>query len=86
MNYKTIHKLIMSGLYADLQSSIDSGLCWKLEGSFGRAAMEALESGACILGKEPQKDYYGNIVPSYNQVAKGSKGSLERAFEYYNED
>lgn len=32
-----------------LQSLIDSGMAWRLEGSVGRAAMSAIEAGDCIL-------------------------------------
>lgn len=37
---------------SDMQEKIDSGLAWKLEGSFGRQAMSCLESGACMLPKK----------------------------------
>ena len=34
------------------QTLIDSGLCWKLQGWFGRTAQHLLETGIC----RPQKD------------------------------
>lgn len=60
----------------DMQEKINSGLCWKLEGSYGRAAMAMLESGACMLPETQHKDYYGNTVPSRNDLQEGTKGTL----------
>ena len=62
-----------------MQNMIDSGNCWMLQGSMGRAAMDAMESGLCILGPDTMKDYWGNNVPSRDQVVAGTKGSLEYA-------
>lgn len=62
-----------------LQEAINSGLAWNMEGSVGRAAHDAIENGACVLGTERRKDYYGNVVPSRFDVKPGSKGSIEYA-------
>lgn len=51
-------------------------MAWLLEGSFGRMAMSAIEQGACMLPEEQHKDYYGNIVPSRNELMNGTKGTL----------
>ena len=67
----------------DLQDKINTGLAWKLEGSFGRAAMSALEDGACMLPEESYMDYYGNTVPSRNQVRPGTTGSLENSQNFW---
>ena len=62
--------------YAEaMQRAINSGMAWKMQGSYGRAAMEALESGACMLGRESTRDYWGNVIPSRDDVKPGSKGS-----------
>ncbi len=61
---------------ASMQKIIDTGLCWNLEGSYGRAAMEALETGACMLPEVRHRDYYGNTVPSRNDLKPGTKGTL----------
>jgi hypothetical protein len=58
-----------------MQRAINSGMAWKMQGSYGRAAMEALESGACMLGREAQRDYWGNVIPGRDDVKPGSKGS-----------
>lgn len=58
------------------QGLINSGSAWRLEGSFGRAAMSALEAGYAILGTEGHRDYYGNYVPSRTEVKSGTKGSV----------
>ena len=67
----------------DMQSMIDNGSVWLLEGSMGRLAMSMLESGECILPLVSHKDYYGNIIPSRDKLVDGTKGTLGRAEEYY---
>jgi hypothetical protein len=62
-----------------LQALIDSGMAWHLEGAVGRAAMDAIENGDCILGPEGHRDYWGNYVPSRDEVQPGTKGSVEYA-------
>jgi hypothetical protein len=62
-----------------LQNLIDSGLAWRLEGAVGRAAMDAIRSGHCVLGKESFTDYWGNRIPSRYEVEPGTKGSEEYA-------
>ena len=62
---------------AGLQALINSGAAWKLEGSVGRAAMAAIESGACAVGREAHSDYWGNLVPSRDMLAPGSVGTIE---------
>jgi hypothetical protein len=65
--------------FAGLQDLIDTGIAWRLEGSVGRAAMRAIESGDCILGPAGLRDYWGNYVPSRYEVEPGSLGSAEYA-------
>ena len=60
-----------------MQASIDSGQCWMMEGSMGRAAMEMLKMGACVLPEVRHKDYWGSTVPSRNDVEPGSAGSVQ---------
>jgi len=60
-----------------LQEMINTGQAWKMEGSIGRAAMDAIKSGICILGEKGHYDYYGNYVPSRTEVKAGTKGSVE---------
>jgi hypothetical protein len=71
----------MSDNFEDMsmQDAIDSGLAWKLEGSYGRAAMRAIEDGDCMLGHEGHFDAYGSYVPSRYEVEAGTKGSPEYA-------
>jgi len=63
--------------YTALQRTINSGAGWKLQGSYGRTMMQAIEDGFCCLGKFPAIDYYGNRIPSRTQVQPGTKGSIE---------
>lgn len=57
-----------------LQRAINSGM-WGLQGSYGRAMMDAITSGLCMLGTSSAKDYYGSYIPSRDQVKDGTKGS-----------
>ncbi|MDW9531908.1 hypothetical protein RWE87_13455 [Sinorhizobium meliloti] len=67
----------------DAQELINSGLAWRLEGSIGRQCMAALESGACMLGRDGHRDYWGNYVPSRDEVQAGTKGSFDYVAERY---
>jgi hypothetical protein len=49
----------------------------------GREAMRGLESGKYFLPNESQKDYYGNHIPSREQVKEGTKGSLSNSYDFY---
>jgi hypothetical protein len=57
------------------QKLINSGDVWKLQGSYGRRAMELIEAGVCMLGTKGHNDYYGNYVPSRYEVKKGTLGT-----------
>lgn len=83
MNYQRIRAMQKQYGFADLQEKIDSGQAWTLEGSYGRAAMDALEIGACMLPTEQNRDYYGNTVPSRYEVADGSKGSYKNSVRFW---
>lgn len=61
----------------DAQELINSGLAWRLEGSIGRQCMAAIEAGACLLGRDGHRDYWGNYVPSRDEVQAGTKGSFD---------
>jgi hypothetical protein len=59
-----------------LQRRINDGSIWSSEGSAGRAAMDAIKSGLCCLGKTSTRDYWGNRVPSRYDVRPGTHGSV----------
>ena len=63
--------------YSVLQSAINGGTAWKLQGAYGRELMAAIENGYCMLGFESKKDYWGNTIPSRTDVKPGTKGSYE---------
>ena len=75
MNFQRIKALQKEYGYHSFQAMINGGEAWKLEGSYGREAMRLLESGACMLPKQRKVDYYGNTVPSRDDVKAGTKGS-----------
>lgn len=60
---------------AALQSLINEGQ-WSLEGSMGRAMMAAIEDGRCTLGPNRARDYWGNTIPSRDDVVPGTVGSV----------
>ena len=62
--------------YASIQRAINSGML-ALQGSYGRTMMEAIEAGYCLLGRSRARDYYGNTIPSRDDVQEGTKGSLD---------
>lgn len=61
------------------QQLIDNGQAWRLQGHYGRAAHDLIESGLCMLGEVGHNDHYGNYVPSRYEVEPGSPGSPEFA-------
>ena len=69
-----------------MQNLINSGMAWLLEGSIGRACTRAIEDGQCMLGQERHRDYWGNVVPSRDDVQQGTKGSYAYVEERYGEE
>lgn len=62
-----------------MQEAINSGVAWRLEGSYGRLAMSMIEEGYCVLGPTRQRDYYGSMIGSREDVVDGTKGSISYA-------
>lgn len=83
MSMKEIRRLQIELGYDKMQNIIDTGMVWHMDGSMGREAMELLRVGACFLPNKPYRDAYGNRVPSRNDLAKGSLGTLENAIQFY---
>jgi hypothetical protein len=71
--------------YLAMQRTINGGM-WGLQGSYGRAMMDAISSGKCLLGENDARDYYGNHIPSRHQVQAGTKGSFEYVIEHSGQD
>lgn len=83
MHYSKIKSLQKEYGFKDTQDSIDSGMCWKMEGSVGRHAMELINSGACMLPKVIRYDAYGNRVPSRDMLKDGSKGTFKNSVKFW---
>ena len=66
-----------------VQGMVNNGTAWRMEGSFGRSVMAALEAGKLILGTESTSDYWGNRIPSRYEVQPGTKGSFDLAAEMH---
>ena len=64
---------------AAMQSLIDSGQAWLLEGHMGREAMRMIKSGMCALGPVFRRDAYRKDMPSRMVIKDGEKGSLSYA-------
>lgn len=62
--------------YAAIQRQINAG-CWSLQGSHGRTMMDAITAGKCLCGTSAARDYWGNKIPSRDEVEAGTKGSYK---------
>ena len=71
--------------YRAMQRTINGGM-WGLQGSYGRAMMDAISSGKCLLGENDARDYYGNHIPSRDQVQAGTKGSYDFVVKHNGQD
>ena len=83
MNYARIISLQKAYGVTSVQEQINSGLCWQMEGSVGRFASAMLEAGVCMLPKERKTDYYGNIVPSRDDLKPGTKGTFKNSARFW---
>jgi hypothetical protein len=83
MNYHKIRKLQKEHGVDVMQSLIDDGSVWSMEGRMGRHAMGLLQSGACMLPKQGHKDAYNNYIPSRDEVKAGSMGSYKNSVKYW---
>lgn len=62
--------------FLSIQRAINSG-AWSLQGSYGRTMMDAINAGRCVLGRTRARDYWGNTIPSRDDVKQGTKGSYD---------
>jgi hypothetical protein len=63
--------------FSALQRQINSGLIWRMQGSAGRTAMDAITSGRCLCAFTGCRDYWGSYVPARTEVQPGTKGSYD---------
>jgi hypothetical protein len=71
--------------YQSMQRAINAGM-WDMQGSMGRAMMDAINAGLCMLGTREFRDYWGNPVPSREQVKEGTKGSIQFVIDTMGKD
>ena len=83
MNIEQIYEAQKKAGVFQLQKMIESGEVWKMEGSYSRDAIDNLHSGACFLPEESYTDYYGNKVPSRNDITRWSTGTLELSQKFW---
>jgi len=83
MTHKELKSMQKSYGYDHMQSMIDSGMAWRMEGAIGRQAMSTLECGACMLPKHAHYGPYGNRVPSRDELKKGTKGTFQNAVRFW---
>jgi hypothetical protein len=72
--------------YESLQRAINGLSAWRMQGSYGRAMMQALTDGYCLLGREHTRDYWGNRIPSREEVKRGTKGSIEYVAQIHGQE
>lgn len=83
LRFKQIEALQKGYRVTPMQKQINSGLCWHLEGSQGRFAADLLEAGICMLPKHVCKDYYGNTIPSRDNLKPGTKGTFKNSQNFW---
>jgi hypothetical protein len=86
MNYQQIKAHQKEQGFDQWQYLINTGMAWRMEGSVGREAMNLLEAGACMLPKKPYSDYYGNRIPSRDDLKAGTKGTFQNSVNYYTQN
>lgn len=62
--------------YTSIQRAINAGM-WSMQGSYGRAMMDAICAGRCMLGEAVAHDYWGSRIPARYEVQEGTKGSYD---------
>ena len=58
-----------------MQGMINDGSVWRMEGDYGRRAMELIRAGYCELAEQRYKDAWGNVVPSKHDIKPGEPGA-----------
>lgn len=86
MNYQQIRSAQREQGFDQLQLLIDNGMAWKMEGHIGRTAMQSIETGACMLPKKAFVDYYGNRIPSRDDLKAGTKGTFQNSVNYFTQN
>ena len=84
-NIETDDEVSPAEYYQSIQRAINAGM-WSMQGSYGRAMMDAINDGKCLLGLKDARDYWGNTIPSRLHVKEGTKGSWDYVKEKSGKD
>ena len=71
--------------FDSIQRAINAGM-WSMQGSYGRAMMDAICAGRCMLGTEVAHDYWGSRIPARYEVKEGTKGSYDFVVQHMGAD
>jgi hypothetical protein len=52
------------------QKMVNDGSVWKLQGAYGRRAKDLLNSGEIDYPKKKTHDFYGNHIPTQDDIKK----------------
>jgi len=85
MTLKEIKNLQKQYGLAEMQSHINSGQAWLMDGKTGRKAMEYLKTGVCYLPLKEYYDYWGNHIPARTERPPGTSGSLKNSKLFWSE-
>lgn len=69
-----------------MQDWIDKGYAWSMEGAVGREAMRGLELGMYFLPNQSFTNPYGQHIPSREEIRIGTEGSLDNAYDFYQDE
>lgn len=67
------------------QDAISNGTAWTSTASFAQKCKEHILSGACYLPPKSFYIHFHSVVPSRNQVPRGSYGTIEYSKKYWSD-
>jgi len=83
MNYQQLKAKQKEFNLDHYQDMVNNGSIWSSQGSTGRFFMDLLNTGVLILPKKATYDYYGNRIPSRDDLKQGTKGTFQNAVNFW---